>query len=884
MDNLSLFVKLGLDMQKFEKGLTQASQKMQAFGKSMTKTGKDLSMKVTAPIVGLGAVILNTAGNFEAAMNKVQAVSGATGSEFEALEKQARELGATTQFSATQAAEAMTFLSMAGFEANEILGAMPSTLNLAAAAQLDMGSAADIVSNIMAGFNMTSEELSGAVDVLAKQFTTSNTNLSQLGEAMKYVAPVASGLGVSIEETSAAIGILSDAGIQGSMAGTGLRRILSALSQESDKLGISVYNSDGTLRGFADIMQDLEATGISTTKIMEVFGDRGGPAMVALLSRGSDAIREQTAALEDSGGTADKLAKTQMKGLNGALNALRSAFQELMLAIADSGLLDAVTSFAQRVTELVRGLSETNPAILRMITVAAGLAAAIGPVLILIGQMSIGLGAVAAGVKALTIAIAANPIGAFAIAIGVAVAALQAYKYATREASVAATALDDIQRDVNKKMVQEEHQLSSLMTQIRKTNKGSDERRKLIEKLNENYGDYIGFTVDENTEIGKLETAYKNVVKAMRDKATEQIALAKKQEILENQFEAGKKILDEYQKAMQAGGARQEDRFLKRYEGQIGSVVGNIHELISAHVIYNQVGKDAADTFREQVGISDELFDAYLALEGRTIRVDGSTVHLSQRFRELDRTIQDGRDATKQIDDLLGGLSETINENQESVDSNKQSLSELTSLMLEAKDKVNNTGLAFEILGKKIRDALGSEELKDNLRESINLTGAYADKTQEYGEVVMRAAQSYAQFLTPAIDGAFNALAQGENVFKGLMDGLKQMIVQLIKAVAQAAILAAIMNILAPGSSAAAGGVLGIFKNLVGIQGFANGGVPPVGRPSIVGERGPELFVPHSKGTVVPNGMLGGGEVTFRIQGRELVGILGRESKMTNRL
>ncbi len=271
-----LVVRIVGDTKSFVRSVDQAGRKMSQFDKDMARiakkmiaTGKALTLGLTLPILGIAAAAIKTAGDFETSMNRVRAVTGATADEMIELEATARELGATTQFSAKQAADAMSFLAMAGFETNKIIGAMPATLNLAAAAQIDMGQAADIASNILAGFNLDADELAGAIDVMAKTFTSSNTDLVQLGEAMSLVAPISEGLGVSIEETSAAIGILSNAGIQASSAGTGLRRTLSVLVTESDRLGIATLDAAGDMRPLADILDDLEEVGLSTADALD---------------------------------------------------------------------------------------------------------------------------------------------------------------------------------------------------------------------------------------------------------------------------------------------------------------------------------------------------------------------------------------------------------------------------------------------------------------------------------------------------------------------------------------------------------------------------------------------------------------------------------------
>lgn len=236
--------------------------------------GSKMSMVLTAPIVAIGGLAVRNAAQFEQSMARVAAVSGATADEMRRLTKQARDLGAATRFSASEAAQAQSFLSMAGFKPNETIAAMPSTLNLAAAAMLDMGTAADITSNILTGFGMKTEELAHVNDVLVKGFTSSNTDLRQLGEAMKYVAPVAKGAGQSIEDITASIGALGNAGIQGSMAGTVLRGAISKLlnpNREATKtlkeLGVSTLDSQGKMRPLVDILGELADSGIRTDQV-----------------------------------------------------------------------------------------------------------------------------------------------------------------------------------------------------------------------------------------------------------------------------------------------------------------------------------------------------------------------------------------------------------------------------------------------------------------------------------------------------------------------------------------------------------------------------------------------------------------------------------------
>lgn len=296
----------------------------------------------TAALTGL--VVISS--KFEQSMARVQALTDATAEEFTNLSAVAMELGRTTIFSASQAAEAMSFFALAGFEANKIMEALPHALNLAAAGQIDLASASDITAKIMAGMGLSADELEHAVDVLAKGFTSANTTLLQLGDAMKFVGPIGRITGKSIEELTSAIQVMSNAGIQGGMAGTSLRNILTRLTGSTpavrrvlDELGVTIADSTGKMLPLADIVDDLNfrMKGLNevekTSKIMMLFGQRAGPAMATMLEEGGEALRRYEEALQDSGGTAEKIAKIQMATFRGSLIKLKSAAEGAAIGI-----------------------------------------------------------------------------------------------------------------------------------------------------------------------------------------------------------------------------------------------------------------------------------------------------------------------------------------------------------------------------------------------------------------------------------------------------------------------------------------------------------------------------------------------------------------------
>src|SRR5699024_4902744 len=235
--------------------------------------------------------------------------------ELEQLEDMAKDLGETTRFSATEASEGMSFLAMAGFETNEILDSMPGLLNLAAAGQLDLGRAADITTNVMSGFNLEAEETGRVSDILAESAASANTSVEQMGGAMSYVAPVAEGAGLSIEETAAAMGTLSDAGIQGERAGTALRSMIASLQNPTGQtanalkdLGLSAEDVNPSMNSLSEILGTLEDAGMDSSQAMQLVGQEAGPGLIALLSEGSDGLKEFTNDLENSEGAATSMA------------------------------------------------------------------------------------------------------------------------------------------------------------------------------------------------------------------------------------------------------------------------------------------------------------------------------------------------------------------------------------------------------------------------------------------------------------------------------------------------------------------------------------------------------------------------------------------------
>ncbi|QBI56795.1 phage tail tape measure protein [Streptomonospora litoralis] len=389
-----------------------------------------LPMLAGTAAAAMGASVLTASKDFEAAMNNVKAISGATGQEFQAMSDLARELGSTTMFSATEAANALGFLSQAGLSAHESMEALPGTLDLAAASGMELARAADISTNILSGMGLEVSQLGRLNDVLASTASNANTNVEELGYGFKYVGPIASSAGMSLEETAAVMGTFANAGIKGENAGTALRGALSYLIRPTakvqetlDALGVTVTKANGDLRPMADIMRDLEAAGAGTADMMNLFGVESGPAMIALLRQGGDELDSFTGKLRDSEGAAKRMADIKMSGLQGALKGATSAMEGLFLAIGDMGVLDGATALVDMFSGAVRGVTgflEEHEAAIKPVLEVVGMLA--GAITVVVAALLAGK-AIIAGVTA-ALGVVLSPIGLIIGALAALAAAL----------------------------------------------------------------------------------------------------------------------------------------------------------------------------------------------------------------------------------------------------------------------------------------------------------------------------------------------------------------------------------------------------------------------------------------------------------------------------
>ena len=369
---------------------------MEAVGNSIAGAGKKM-MGVTTVIGGVGVAAVKTAADFDSAMSQVAAVSGATGKDFDALRSKAREMGSKTKFSATEAAEAMNYMAMAGWKTEDMLGGIEGVMNLAAASGEDLATTSDIVTDALTAFGLSAKDSGHFADILAAASSNANTNVSMMGETFKYCAPIAGALGFSAEDTAEAIGLMANAGIKSSQAGTALRTIMNNLAGDVKISGkaigdvtIATTNADGSMRDLSDILADCRSAFGNLTESEKaqaaesLVGKNAMSGFLALMNAGEGDIEKLSSAIDNCDGSAEKMAMTMQDNLAGQLTILKSQLQELAISFGDI-LMPAIRSIVSKLQGFVDKLNGMDEGTKRTVVTIALLVASIGPLLIIIG-------------------------------------------------------------------------------------------------------------------------------------------------------------------------------------------------------------------------------------------------------------------------------------------------------------------------------------------------------------------------------------------------------------------------------------------------------------------------------------------------------------------
>lgn len=395
-------------LQNSQQTLQRLNQAQQNINESISHTKTQLAGTVGV-MVAAGAAIYNgpvkKAAEFQEQMSTVQAISGATGDDLQLLSEKAKQMGATTKFTAKEAGEAMEYMAMAGWKTKDMLGGVEGVMNLAAASGEELAAVSDIVTDAMTAFGLAADGTTNGVsnathfaDVLAQASSNANTNVGMMGETFKYVAPVAGSLGYSLEDTATMIGVMANSGIKASNAGTALRSIMTRLSTDAgasskslgalgiltEKLGVQFYDSEGKTRDLAKVIGETREAWKGLTQeeqnnyAKKIAGQSGISGFLALMNAEQADFDKLAASINNADGAAKAMADTKLDNLNGQITLMQSAWDALQVELGEM-LLPVLTDLIKKATEVlgvVTTFVQKNPEMTKTIAkVVAGLMA-----------------------------------------------------------------------------------------------------------------------------------------------------------------------------------------------------------------------------------------------------------------------------------------------------------------------------------------------------------------------------------------------------------------------------------------------------------------------------------------------------------------------------
>lgn len=387
----------------------EVGSKVESFGNGVTNVGKKVSV-ASAAVTAMGGAAVKTAADFESSMSQVQATMGITKDSMSTLDGQsvntmdalsdlAKEMGAKTAFSASECAEALNYLALAGYDTQEMADTLPTVLNLAAAGGLDLASASDMVTDAMSALGMKTSDANKMVDQMAKTASSTNTSVGQLGEGILTIGATAKTVKGGTAELNTALGILANNGIKGAEGGTHLRNVILSLQNPTDgaaktmeKLGVQTYDSEGNMRSLNDILGDLNKSmdGMTSAEkaniIATIFNKTDLASVNALLANTGDTWTDLQIAIENSGGAAQQMADTQLDNLKGQLTILKSAVEGFAISIGDA-LMPMIKNIVAKIQSFVDWLNNLDEGTRQVIVKIGLFVAALGPFLVILGTV-----------------------------------------------------------------------------------------------------------------------------------------------------------------------------------------------------------------------------------------------------------------------------------------------------------------------------------------------------------------------------------------------------------------------------------------------------------------------------------------------------------------
>lgn len=648
--------------------VNQAFEKIGQIGGQLQKAGgkiEDIGNAVTPvsmAVAGIGAAAVKTTADFDSGMSKVQAISGATESELSAMRDKAREMGAQTKFSASEAADAFTYMAMAGWKSADMMDGIAGIMNLAAADGLDLATTSDIVTDAMTAFGLQAKDSGHFADVLAKASSSANTNVAMLGESFKYAAPVAGALGYDVEDVATALGLMANSGIKGSMAGTALRSALTRLAkptkQTADymaRYGISLTDAEGNMKPLMGLMEDLREKFQDLDEAEQaeaaagLFGQEAMAGWLSIVNASEKDFGALADAISNSEGTAKQMAETMQNNLSGQVTILKSALEEAAISIGDR-LTPKIRELVAKIQEWTNWFNSLSDAQKDTIVQIGLFVAALGPALVIIGKVVIGIGQLMTAISGVgaALAVLAGPAGWITLTAAALGGLAIAFATSNDEAERYGQKLGELSKaeEENKQKVEELHKAYENSKDIRETsigqaNREAEEQRNLWKELQN--------ITDEN---GKIKEGYEERAQVIIDQLQEAlgIEIGLTDGVIQKYGELEQSIDDVIEK-------KRAEAILTAYQDEYGEA---LKKSASAQAEYATAQQNAAKTAADLKQKSDDLqaaLDRQGAIQGE---VNAHNVTALQENSQLIQTINELRPQVEALNEKYADQQNTL--------------------------------------------------------------------------------------------------------------------------------------------------------------------------------------------------------------------------------
>ncbi|MCH2199870.1 MAG: phage tail tape measure protein [Flavobacteriales bacterium] len=836
----TLALAITANKSEFESALQSMDRNMVNLEKRANKLGKQLTVGVTAPLTLLGATAFNVFKDFEEEMAKVQAVSGATGAEFQALQENAMSLGSSTRFTASEVAQLQVEFAKLGFSAKDITNVTEATLQLAQATGSDLARAAEVAGSTLSAFGLDSTETARVTDVMASSFSSTALDMESFAEAMKIVAPVANAAGVPIEEVTAQLGTLANAGIKGSAAGTSLRRIINELGSEAG--------------GVSGSIEEMAAQGITLADAQAKVGRNAQSALV-VLANGVEPTKELTKQFEAASGSAAEMAAIMDDTAQGSIKRTESAIEGMQLKLGKA-LAPAIIATVEQVGALATSFSELSPQTQNTVLVLGGVAAAAGPALVAFSKIT-------KAVRTLNLTMKANPAGLFVAALAAVTLAVTTYTSSLDSAAKAQHTLNQATKQAQVEAAKEGAEVQRLSEVAQDLNLSLDKRKAALDKLQAIAPQYFGNLDIETAKVNELRNAtdlyQESILKAAQAKVfqnslEEQIGIM---EGIRSQFEEWGHNIEDVQsrlndpEAFTGGISNQMVRMVSDFEAAEKAAAGFTQKITDIETS----GDSVQSTADKVASLKDELkgtllaqrklsegSDQYQELASHADSVRVQLDNLTKKEEEVQTNLGNQKDKVDQLRDSWEGLNGSMT-----------SAYEILTTSPSVNPNLYDPQFAT-IEDEEFNDPEEEAQINADLAQHLEDKQAQIDAEQAFQEELMKTAAIAEQYGT-AVGSSIAQIVTGQKTAAEAMRGIAKQIISQVIQIAKANVIA---NATSPtnGANLASGGLATpglIVAGLSMLEGFvtafAEGGMVTGPTLALLGDNpsGKEMIIPFEK-------------------------------------